>query len=458
MYLFNLSQAGLCSDVSCSPLCVASTTLPIQPLEKNPEKLSLALEPDSAAIFCQTIPRTHLAPQCQATKPFTASRYLIVDIGGGTVDILAHDISGGADKHIRVIYPPTGNDSGGTQVNKGFCSFLENLVEDTGFTKFLDTSDKYANAKNQSLFNKLINETFEQEKVHFGDQRQLAKDEMLSVALPNEFLEIYHSNLEKNLRTMGGSVAKLVSHNLQLSYDLMEKLFEPVRDEIIDCIKKTLEDVEENIETIYFVGGFGGCEYLLREMKKTFERKNYQFIIPCDPAFAVVKGAVLCRLQPHMIKLRKADATYGLEVRHSFITELHDPEYHFVNDDGEPRCNSLFSTIVERGDLVGGDEVFTQAFSPLSHDQKSMSIQFYCGMERDMWYVTGRRGKGSRFTEPASVQKIGTIEIEMPILRGDKNRIVDVTFDFSHAEIQVQAFDRTSKNKVHTVLDYLTLS
>ena len=43
----------------------------------------------------------------------------------------------------------------------------------------------------------------------------------------------------------------------------------------------------------------------------------------------------------------------------------------------------------------------------------------------------------------------------MPESEGDRSRDVDVTFDFSHAEILVKAFDKTSKKEVKTVLDFL---
>ena len=451
----NLSQAGLCSPKSYSPLRVASSTLPTQPLEKNPEKLSLAFEPESAAIFCQTMSKNHLAPQCQATEPFTASRYLIVDIGGGTVDISAHCVAGGADPHIRVIHPPTGNGCGGARVNSGFRDFLGALLQDEEFETFF-TSDECANAKKRAYFNKLINETFERQKVLFGDKEQSVENEMLSVELQYEFLETYHSKLQEGLSTMGDSVAKLVGQDLRISYNLMAKFFEPVRDGIIQCIEQTLEEVEEKIEKIYLVGGFGGCRYLFREIKATFGAQNYQYVIPCEPAYAVVKGAVLHRLKPNTVEFRKVDATYGIDTNSSFIDNLHDPEYRWTNDDGKYRCSSLFSTIVERGDLVGGDEIFANHFYPISHNQTGMKFNFYCSMEKDVWYVTGKRGKDSRTAEPVKVLKIGTIEIEMPDLRGDKNRAVDITFDFSHTEIQVQAVDRTSKNEVKTVLDFLT--
>ena len=136
-----LSQAGLCSQGSCTTLQLASHSLE-PPNEQHPEKLSLALEPESAAIYCQMMKRNQLAQHCQASEPFTASSYLIIDIGGGTVDISAHPVVEKVETYIHVVYPPTGNDCGGTRVNKEFRGFLQTLVQDEGFQRFLCTGDE----------------------------------------------------------------------------------------------------------------------------------------------------------------------------------------------------------------------------------------------------------------------------------------------------------------------------
>ena len=121
--------------------------------EEQPEKLSLALEPESTAIFCQKMSHQQLAPYCQVDA---ASSYIIVDIGGGTVDISAHCLARNPQTHIRVIHPPTGNDYGGSRVNREFRVFLETMVSDNGFKHFLSTSD---DAKNTAHLNELLKAT-----------------------------------------------------------------------------------------------------------------------------------------------------------------------------------------------------------------------------------------------------------------------------------------------------------
>ena len=98
---------------------------------------------------------------------------------------------------------------------------------------------------------------------------------------------------------------------------------------------------------------------------------------------------------------------------------IHDPKYKYTDDDGKEKCSNLFATIVERGDIVNTGEVFCDTY--WCHNQKSMEFSIYSSYKKDVWYVTGKRGKGERSIQKAKVHKIGTFTIDMPILEGDKS-------------------------------------
>ena len=65
------------------------------------------------------------------------------------------------------------------------------------------------------------------------------------------------------------------------------------------------------IDTIYLVGGFGNSWYVYNAIKETFGTQ-YKCIVPAEPEFAIVPGAVLFHQQPHTVHVRRADATYGI--------------------------------------------------------------------------------------------------------------------------------------------------
>ena len=442
----------------CGRLEAASVTLsflrqPSSSSEPKPDKLSLALEPESAAIFCQNMSQQQKATYCTAELPFTAGSYLVVDIGGGTVDISALRVSSRSGGNIEAIHPPTGSDFGGTKVNKEFETFLENAVSDPGFTRYVNTLNQTTDAKHKADWNNLIRSTFEKQKRLFGSKGRAGTK--VVVQLPYTFLEVYGDDLQKGLGQYNESEIKLQRQDLRISCSMMTRFFQPVVDGMLRNVAQALQDVEVRIETIYLVGGFGGCRYIYEAISEKFGDR-YNYITPAEPDYAIVRGAVLFRQNPEFVHSRKVDATYGTNTSPPFNPLIHDPEYKFTDDYGNERCSKLFSTFIERGDIISAGEVVCATYYPVSHNQKAMSFQIYSSFEKDVWYVTGKRGKGERSIEKAEVRKIGTFTVDMPITRGGTSRAVDVTFDFSHTEIQAKGYDRTSKTEVKTVLDFLS--
>ena len=157
-------------------------------MEKDPDKLSLALVPECAAFYCQNMSEQQLAVYCPAQKPsYQSTQYLVVDIGGGTVDISAHKVSPTPDRHLQVVHPPTGNDCGGSSVNNEFKAFLGRLVNDKKFTRYVQTNDPLTNARHSADLNELVNRTFEIQKVLFGRRGGIGSrpDSMLTIRLPH---------------------------------------------------------------------------------------------------------------------------------------------------------------------------------------------------------------------------------------------------------------------------------
>ena len=129
------------------------------PHEKNPHKLTLALEPECAALYCQQLSNDLLAPYSDKPDSLSPDSYMVCDLGAGTVDITAY-IKHGED-NIEVTIPPTGNDSGGKEVNQQFCRLLEQIFGDTGFQS-LGLSFFWKRRKNdQVIMNTLIYYLFE---------------------------------------------------------------------------------------------------------------------------------------------------------------------------------------------------------------------------------------------------------------------------------------------------------
>ena len=396
--------------------------------------------------------------------PFTSNCYAVIDIGGGTVDIAVCQVSKIADQQIETLHHPAGNDCGGSRVNKEFQKFLENLVDDKDFSEFVNTSNEINNAANQAYLSELVNETFEKQKRIFGKKEE--KTGKFSIQLPFSFMQVYKAKLQTSIQQLNDPRIQLSETTLRLAYTKVEEFFRPIVDGLVRCISETLESVDAKIDTIYPVGGFGGSWYVYNTIKERLGTA-YKYIVPAEPDFAVVRGAVLFHQEPHIIQVRRADATYGIRASIPFIEGVHEDAYKWIDEDGKTQCGNIFSTFVERGDLLTADEVVVMKYTPSAAHQRRMQIDIYCSSEKDVWYTTGKRPTNSSISTCADVTKVGDLII--PLNVSDKKKIssgdskeynsseddIEVTFDFSHTEIKVKAFQPSTKTNIIAVLDFL---
>ncbi len=91
------------------------------------ERLLLVLEPEAAAISCQEKDKSHLEP---------GTRFMVVDCGGGTVDITVHEVVEG--RGIKEVAEGTGGAYGSTYVDRSFREYLETKLTAEAIGSFHD--------------------------------------------------------------------------------------------------------------------------------------------------------------------------------------------------------------------------------------------------------------------------------------------------------------------------------
>lgn len=452
-----MTQAGLCSFGACGNLKEASSRKVFIPEEDNPDKLTLVLEPEAAAFYCQSMSQHDRAEYCAAEEPFESNNYLVVDVGGGTVDIAAYRVHKYPEPHMEVIREPTGGPWGGAKINAEFKTFLESVTEDFGFLQYIETGPQEDKINHKSNLDEIVNETFEYGKESFGNCK-IAEKGKVSVRLHSSFVTCYKAQLEKLVSIEEEPFTKFYprTDELRIGYRKLELLFSPTVDGITQHIAEVLDHVP-NIHTIYLVGGFGGCRYIHLQLENHIPFKDkYKFITPREKDYAVVRGAAMMRKNPEFLKARRADATYGVRVRIPFITGFHDEEYRCSVPGKDDMCSDIFATFVEKGDVVCPDYVYEKTFYPERDDQKLMRVHIYSSTKKDVWYTTSRRAPHAMGSQASfDVEKIG--ELVIPFKKdenGTYRQGVDVVFDFSTAELKVTGRQHNSNTRVRLVLDF----
>lgn len=406
------------------------------------------MEPESAAIHCR-----FKAKEAGKSSEYlvNAQSYIVVDIGGGTVDIASHAIVGGSIEEIAI---PAGNFWGGTTVNEAFSKFLQSFVDDPDFSRYIGIDDIVKKTRHEADLNNILYTLFETQKMRFGSGENR---ESYIVQFPRSFVKLYEENLVGKGRQMNlkGNMDVQIEDDaalMRFSASKMAEFFSPTIDGIANLLESHLNqgNLASTIDTVYWVGGFGGCSYLRNRLEATIKAKfrgfQYTFLVPPEPDLAVIQGATAFRCDPGVVTKRKADATYGTSCNVRFNPAIHRPNLRFWNEDHEMyECSNIFCSFVEKGDDVCTNEVFVTDFVPNSRKQTSVTFKLYSAPRKDVWYTTDE-----------AVYKLGQVTVDMG---GDGlDREIEIVCDITHTEIQVRVRDKTSGNTRKIVLDFLTSS
>ena len=427
-----------------------------RPHEKNPHKLTLALEPECAALYCQQLSNDHIAPYSDKPDSLSPDSYMVCDLGAGTVDITAY-IKHGEDD-IEVTIPPTGNDSGGLGVNQRFGRLLEQIVGDPGFQSLGRSFFGKRRINDQVIMNALIYYTFERRKLQFGMDAVYKSDQpdqkTLRVLLDCRLFT--KKKVSKGVRNLKDD--RIVFNEdmltLEIGYAKVRELFEPVIQRAIECIKEALmrKEIKERIKMIYLVGGFGGCMYTYSALRKAIP-SDIHIVIPTLHKVAVLRGAVLYRRNPTIIKARRVDASYGVSSTSLFVARVHNEAYAYRDPDtGVKRCRDVFSVFVKKGQKVTMNDPVVKTFFPYCQASVKASFPFYTTTDLSLLYTKDKQGRDI-------AEKIGSLSLDCPNpdKLDNKDRKLEVTIDFSSTEMKVQAraLYLPGQPPVKAVLDFL---
>ena len=255
--------------------------------------MMFAYEPEAAALFTQY-------DFLHSEECFMEFSYLVVDCGGGTVDIAAQKVT---KQHGNIVVenlvPPHGDICGGFAVNNQFEKLMNNILNISA-EKFKQLK---INCAVQWSF--LINRHFEESKITI-DPKNVSTPMFLT--LPSKICKEIENTTGKSFEELLGRYG---DENIEwdenesaiiLHYSAVNKLFAPVLDKICKLIKNVLAKQEcKTIETILLVGGFADSPHLFKRIEDRFGG-DCKVCRSSTPTYSVVKGAILCGQQENLIK------------------------------------------------------------------------------------------------------------------------------------------------------------
>lgn len=348
----------------------------------DPSHLLIALEPEAASIYCKHIDLANFSGMAANFKPFASgSRYIILDAGGGTIDITVHEVQ--FDGHLKELYHANGGAWGGTFVDQCFEDFLREIVGDdiidefkTKFVgEYLDIFKEFEVKKREI-------------KEDMRDKIQIKLDAQIPCIFEEKKHKAIKGAIKENAKYGKTGQADWMGDKLRVKKDICFKFFDRAMKSIGDHMETLMKRSEcKGADTILMVGGFSESPLLQEYIRKRFTNKRV--IVPEGAGMAVLKGAVIFGHDPSAISERKCRYTYGCEVYQAFNDKIHDPNRKVVNSEGQAKCKEVFSVHVKKDTVVKcGEYQVEKEYTPFMGDKSILTFDMYASESDNPKYIT----------------------------------------------------------------------
>ena len=177
----------------------------------------------------------------------TPTRYMVVDCGGGTVDVTVHEMEKG--ERLKELHKASGGAWGSIGVDQEFQALLCNIFTE----EFIET---FRLSKPAGWVDMMI--AFEAKKRTANPK----KTNPLNISLPFSFIEHYSrvkgQSVEYAIKKYGRQDVKWSSQGmLRLTPVAMQQLFSPVVSDIIQHVQGLLDKEDcAGVKYLFLVGGF----------------------------------------------------------------------------------------------------------------------------------------------------------------------------------------------------------
>ncbi|XP_038127107.1 heat shock 70 kDa protein 12A isoform X2 [Cyprinodon tularosa] len=445
---------------------------------ENPEQLIIALEPEAASIYCRKLrlhqmvdlgtqttqngfsPNENMGSGMTQAKEHVrrnrqsrtflvenvigelwseleeGDRYVVMDCGGGTVDLTVHQIRL-PEGHLKELYKASGGPYGSIGVDYEFEKLLCKIFGQ-------DFIDQFKIKRPAAWVDLMI--AFESRK------RAAAPDRTnpLNINLPFSFIDYYKKfrghSVDHALRKSNVDFVKWSSQGmLRMTPDAMNNLFKPTIDHIIQHLTELFEKPEvSDIKFLFLVGGFAESA-LLQQAVQNMLRGRSRIIIPHDVGLTILKGAVLFGLDPSVIKVRRSPLTYGVGVLNRFVEGKHPPEKLLIKD-GTRWCTDVFDTFIAADQSVALGEMVKRSYTPAKPSQQIIVIHVYCSEKESVGFIS----------EPG-VRKCGTLRLDVSGTESSApRREIQTLMKFGDTEIRAMAVDVSTGRTVKASIDFLS--
>ncbi|CAM9856022.1 unnamed protein product [Ectocarpus sp. 12 AP-2014] len=396
--------------------------------------LRLCLEPEAACL--EVIPRGANNPlTCEAE----GKKMMIVDCGGGTVDITTHNIVTIDPLNVVEVAAPTGGAWGSTQVDEAFKKWLQRFLGEW-YEKIAETEILLS-----------IMAFWERKKAAF-DGHESAEPVRLNLSALGQRQMMDSHDLE-DLRTRynrGESRRNRVEgkgYMVILPTTLVTSFFTPTLDSIARCLRGIKGgSALRNLHRVFVVGGFSRSPLLMQVVRAELQNASCRVVEVSEPDIAIVRGAVKYFDESAVFNSRRARLTYGASVLHAFDEK--NAEHRRRRDTGETlkyddrdevMVDGCFFPHIRIGENVPTNGVTSREnYTPVSLENETNCIQVYASSARD-----------PAFVDEDSCFMLGKVSFPLDMTKKTRQeRAYRVEFTFGGPELTVKILHRTEEKQI----------
>jgi len=381
--------------------------------------LRIVYEPDCASISCQ------FEAANEDEKSFQpGERYILIDAGGGTVDIACHQVK--AEYEMEEIYHPTGGPWGSDYIDDEFERLLMEIFSEEAIRPFKEYKNSAYTA---------IKDNFRKAKMTFYNT---PNDQFHRIQVTNEFMDAMCTYTpqkfkqilsgadfdESDMDYTNKAFAKIVSsaqpYGLEAGHlkadeaylyfsaeiwkkYLFDKVIDPMINHVTDLIAKVKEIKDKSgqkkpLVYLCIAGGLASSRYFQNRIHSAFGKGSQYDLsirIPRRPILSVIDGALRLGLRPNYIKTRKVKYTYGIAVDRSEknVEKNRLPQGYldkntYIHGNTHRRTvRNLFSAFIKKNESVDLQEAIEKQYRRFHKNEKTAKISIYYSSEADPYYI-----------------------------------------------------------------------
>jgi len=378
-------------------------------LPDDPDRLLLAQEPAAAALYCAAKGETLLSTP--------GTRFMVVDAGGGTVDLASYQVAG--DGRLNELAPARSAATGSEFINVAFLDKV--LAGEFGSA----TIGRLLNERRAAVAGTI--EAWERAKRAFSPA-----DPDLAIPLSAEF---YAALIEEQgagrWRAAGRPPTEVV-----VSRDTVASLFDTSIDETMRHVEQELAEMRSlsgvtGGELVLLVGGFAESPYLRAKFRERMAGHGIaRVVIPEQPAVAVLAGAVHYAYDPSVFRSWRAPCTLGIATAKLFEPGIDPETSKKVIFDGKEVCVDRFDVFVANRDALLIDTPVIRNYVPLGKNQESAMLRIVSAEQTAPRYVTE---PGVEQVAEVRIDLSGLTDLAMP------KRGIEVAMYFGQTHVRVEA-------------------